>query len=481
MSSAPDLDPTPMSTPRRAADWAGLWDDVPEIDVDLTEVVGRLPAGLVGTHYRNGPGKRSFARSYFDGDGMIRALRFDGRGGAHLRTRFIRTPKYVAEIGSKRQLKRTAGTNLRGGILGNVFRVPAHEGNTHVTPHHGELFALAEGGAPYRIDPDGLETLGLSDLGGALGRMQPYSPHPHIDAATGETFNFGTRLGSPKPGLRTFRTDRSGRTQRLSDVDLPYLSFIHDFGLSTRYMVFYVPALVADLKRTLFGIGTFFDSISHRPELGARVILAPRDGGAPIVFEAEDFLLGHFLSAWDEGDEVVFDFCRLREWDEVAVSVADYRESDWGYFAHSHLYRCRIHVPSGRVRYERLSATPCEFPRIHPDYEARPGRYGYLNCNAQPGEGGILRGYMKFDRETGSEDHFDFGRSAVALEPVFVPRPGATEEDDGWLLGLGYDSTTRRSAAHVFDARRLSDGPICTLPLPVNLGATFHGCFVPTP
>jgi all-trans-8'-apo-beta-carotenal 15,15'-oxygenase len=479
VSSAANLDPTSAPAQRGPANWAGLWDDVPEFDAELTEMQGRLPEGLVGTQYRNGPGKRSFAESYFDGDGMIRALRFDGRGGASLKTRFIRTPKYVAELGAKRQLHRTAGTNLRGGVLGNIFRVPAHEGNTHVTPHHGELFALAEGGMPYQIDPESLATLGLSDLGGVLGRMQPYSPHPHIDAATGETFNFGTRLGSPKPALRTFRTDASGRTTALGNVDLPFLSFIHDFGLSSRYMIFYVPAITANLKRTLFGIGTFFDSMSWRPDLGARIILAPRDGGQALSFDAEDFLLGHFLSAWDEGDEVIFDFCRLREWNEVAASVGDFRRSDWGYFAHSLLYRCRVHVPTGVVRYERLSDTPCEFPRIHPDYEARPSRFGYMNCNSQAGEGGILRGYMKFDRETGREDRFDLGLHSVALEPIFVPRPGASEEDDGWLLGLAYDAERKRSDALIFDARCLADGPTCSMPLPISLGATFHGSFVP--
>lgn len=32
------------------------------------------------------------------------------------------------------------------------------------------------------------------------------------------------------------------------------------------------------------------------------------------------------------------------------------------------------------------------------------------------------------------------GHQQFLLEPKFVPRPGATEEDDGWLLSVGFHS-----------------------------------------
>ena len=62
-------------TTRTAENWRGLWDTVAECDKVVTDVDGRIPEGLAGTLYRNGPGTHDWTRSFFDGDGMIRAVR----------------------------------------------------------------------------------------------------------------------------------------------------------------------------------------------------------------------------------------------------------------------------------------------------------------------------------------------------------------------------------------------------------------------
>src|SRR3954447_25322389 len=59
-------------------------------------IEGRLPEGLRGTLYRNGPGLFStFGRRYahwFDGDGTVSAVRFDGAGGAAGAVRVVQGP-----------------------------------------------------------------------------------------------------------------------------------------------------------------------------------------------------------------------------------------------------------------------------------------------------------------------------------------------------------------------------------------------------
>lgn len=50
--------------------------------------------------------------------------------------------------------------------------------------------------------------------------------------------------------------------------------------------------------------------------------------------------------------------------------------------------------------------------------------------------------YFSFqvDVESGTTDIWLPGYQLFASEPKFVPRPGATEEDDGWLLAVLFDS-----------------------------------------
>lgn len=466
------------STRRGPEDWAGLFDSVAECDASIEEIEGRLPDGLAGTLVRNGPGKRDFAQSFFDGDGMIRALRFGRDGAVHLRARFVRTAKWLAERGSDRPLRRLAGTNLPGGVLRNAFRVPAYEANTHVVPLANGLFALHEGGHPTRIDPETLDTLGLTDFDGALSPRTLFTAHPHVDPETGDVLAFGTHLAGRRPELRALRIDGQGRLSQVGTIPLAHASFVHDYALSKRWMAFFLPPLVASLPRFLLGLAPFFDAITWRPELGMRVALLPRAGGAPVVLETDACMAGHVVGARDEGDELVVDLCRLASWDALAADARRPRATDWGCYASGAVWRYRIDPRARRVQGEPICPLPAEFPRIDPRREAVGARFAYFAASPREGEGGWFHAILKLDLQRGTTELFDFGARSATHEPVFVPRPGRTDEDDGWLLATVHDGAKQETFFAVLDARRVGDGPICTLRPHRNLGITFHGSWI---
>jgi carotenoid cleavage dioxygenase len=62
---------------------------------------------------------------------------------------------------------------------------------------------------------------------------------------------------------------------------------------------------------------------------------------------------------------------------------------------------------------------------------------------------------------------------------VFVPRPDAVAEDDGWLLSYVHDATRDASELVVLDARDLSEPPLARVALPQRVPYGFHGDFVP--
>jgi all-trans-8'-apo-beta-carotenal 15,15'-oxygenase len=347
-----------------------------------------------------------------------------------------------------------------------------------VTPLAGRLLALEESGHPYVIDPETLDTGEMLNFDGALRPWVPFSAHPHHDARTGETYNFGIDFARARPALRTYRMDSAGRVTSLARAPLPFASFVHDFALSKRFMIFHVPPLVASVARFLFGLDSFFDTLRWRPDRGARWILVPRTGGAAIEIEAPPMLVGHFIGAFEQDDEIVVDFGRLGAWDGIGRSAAAYATSDWPDFGGMKVERHRIDVRTRRASSELLCDLPADFPRMHPDHEARRGGHCFMGCNRQAGEGGLFHAVMKLHRETGAVDLFDFGPDRTSLEPVFVPRPGSDGDDDGWLICLVYDAPSRRSHYAVLDARQVSDGPLATLSLPVSAGATFHGSWL---
>lgn len=479
MASLPQesIDLTP-DAPRRAAEWAGLFDTVSEVDAPVTTIEGTVPSGLVGTLYRNGPGQHDFANSFFDGDGLVRSIAFREDGSVHFRSRYVRTDKYEEQTRLGRAVRRGVGTNVPGGWWKNALRTPANEANTSVLWHGGELYALWEGGHPYRIGADDLSTLGVTNLGGALRAGQSCTAHPHVDPETGEAICFGTVFG-PKMSLRAFRLDRQGKVHPIADVPMLRDSFVHDFAVTRDWLAFFFSPTVTNKLPILLGTSTFFDEIQWRPELGTGIALVPRAGGPVVEMETDPFQVGHFVGAYDDGGELVIDLCQLSEWRHMGEAAQRYRTSDWEGYGHSTVRRHRIDPRAKSIRSETVCDLPAEFPRIRADTETRRGRYAYFAANTKPGEGGWFRATMKLDRETGATEVHDFGRYKVGLEPIFVPRPEGIDEEDGWLLTPVHDGRRQTSELAILDARRVSDGPVATLGLPANTGITFHGSWRP--
>ncbi len=79
---------------------------------------------------------------------------------------------------------------------------------------------------------------------------------------------------------------------------------------------------------------------------------------------------------------------------------------------------------------------------------------------------------------TGKTDVFDFGPDHCAEQHPFVPRPGSSRELDGWLVGTPLNLKARATELHVFEASRVSAGPVCSWRADVPLPVGFHGCWV---
>ena len=164
----------------------------------VDEVEGSVPRELTGTLYRNGPSRNEIGgKPYahlFDGDGMLSQFTI-ADGGIRYRNRYVRTNHFLAERAADKPVMRGYGQQRPGGVPGNAFRTPANVANTSVQYHSGNLLALYEGGRPWQVDPDTLETVGEYDFDGELKGGYTYSAHPTWDPATGELFNFGIQYG----------------------------------------------------------------------------------------------------------------------------------------------------------------------------------------------------------------------------------------------------------------------------------------------
>ena len=468
--------------------WLGLVKSLRAESAYGARVEGTLPAGLQGTLYRNGPGLFERAgrrkRCILDGDGMVQAFRI-GEGAVRYCNRFVRTAKFVDEEKAGRYRYATWTTQAPGGRLNNLFATSIrNQAGVSVVWKNGRLYAFDESTQPYELDPETLETVGLSHLGLKKGSAV-YSAHSKTDGHTGEWLHFGLQYGRRATvHLTAFAADGSLRSHRT--LALPRYVYLHDYLVSERYIILNLhPAEVA-IFRFLLGATSFAGAIAWRPEIGNLVLVIPREGEAePVMLETEATWMWHALNAHQRGDEIIADFVGYDGPDHFigddpalyAVMAGRRVRSSPG-----SLRRYVIDPKRKTIRQEVLATGNYEFPIVNPRLGCHGHRYGYLarDGDADPFWSQVVR----IDTETGKTDAYNFGAGVYCGEPVFAPAPGTIYEsgsadEPGWLLTQAYDGRTDRSFLAVLRADRVADGPVAVAHLRHHAPLSFHGWWQP--
>ena len=86
---------------------------------------------------------------------------------------------------------------------------------------------------------------------------------------------------------------------------------------------------------------------------------------------------------------------------------------------------------------------------------------------------------MKHDTQRQTTEVHDYGPGRMTSEPVFVRKPGAAAEDEGWIMSSVYDPDRDLSDIVILDAQDFAGEPVATIHLPVRVPFTFHGGWAP--
>jgi carotenoid cleavage dioxygenase-like enzyme len=471
LSTLPDDDDHPYRT--------GAWrPQHTEWRADDLDVIGDLPPDLAGIYLRNteNPVHPALERYHpFDGDGMVHLVGFD-HGRAYYRNRFVRTDGFLAE--------QNAGSPLWAGIAEKPEWSPREDGwgargrmkdasSTDVVVHNGvALTSFYQCGDLYRLDANSLQTLGKADWHGRFPAEHGVSAHTKVDPHTGELlfFNYGTE----PPYLRYGVVDATDSLVHYTDVPLPGPRLPHDMAFTENYAIlndcplFWLPEALA--------VGKYVSRF--QPDLPTRLGVIPRRGTAADIrwFEAAPTYVLHWTNAYEDGDEIVLDGFFQDDpmpADDGAGSL--YQRLFRSLAAdrlQTRLHRWRLNLRTGLAKEERLTETISEFGMINAGVAGRPYRYAYA-ASALPGWF-LFDGIVKHDVLTGAEERFDLPDGVYASETAMAPRIGATAEDDGYLVTITSDVNRDLSECLVFDAARLSDGPIARVRLPERVSSGTH-------
>ncbi len=441
-------------------------------------IEGRIPPELSGTLWRNGPGRYDLGgvryKHPFDGDGMVCAVTFrDGK--AHFQNRYVQTESYRKEQAAGKILyKNVFGTLRPGGFLANMFDF-SHKNvaNTGIIYHAQKLLALWEAAPPHRLDPHTLETVGLDDLNSLLRDGKPFSAHPRRDPVTDELWNFGIEVGlSTRLYLYRIAADGKLLTHRIET--LGGLAFIHDFVITQRYAILLQNPMALDPLPFIFGFKGAAECLNFAQGQPTRILLIPHDGSPMLTLETDPFFVFHHVNAYDDGQKIMLDTVRYEDYLK-AEEDRDFRETDFSNIPPGRLWRITIDPVTKKVVSQQRGLRACEFPQINPNYVGQAHRYVYMGSANAPEANGPLQALWKVDLITGSEQWYSFAPMGFVGEPLFIPRPGATSEDDGWVMVWVYQADEHRTDITIFDAQTIEHGPIAKLVLPHPVPFGLHG------
>jgi carotenoid cleavage dioxygenase len=334
--------------------------------------------------------------------------------------------------------------------------------NTHVIGHAGRILSLTEGSMPYELSPE-LGTLTRFDFGGPL--PTGFTAHPKVDPVTGELHGFAYWWAEPY--LIYHCIDATGRLVRSEPITVKGPTMVHDFSVTRDHVVFYDLPVVFDLERLPF-------PYRWDDDYGARVGVMPRNGGDADVrwFDVDPCYVFHPMNAYDDDGTVVLDVARhptMFKYSHIGPNDNQVPTLD----------RWTVDLTAGKVREERLDDTGQEFPRVNEAHAMSKHRFGYTVEARNTDDAFETARVLKHDLARDARSAHDFGAGHMPSEFVFVPRAGATEEDDGWLMGYVYDAGRDTSDLVVLDASDVAAAPVATVHLPRRVPFGFHGSWVP--
>ncbi|KAF9630327.1 putative lignostilbene dioxygenase protein [Lasiodiplodia theobromae] len=464
-----------------------------EGEVQNLEVFGEIPKEVDGTFYRVMPDPQ-FAPfieddPWFNGDGNISAFRIHN-GRVHFKQRYVRTEKFVRE----REAGRALLGKYRNKYTDAVEFLVRSTANTNIFYFNGKLLACKEDAPPYLLNPRTLETIGLYDFEGQLPSMT-FTAHPKVDPDSGELIGMGYEAkGDGTPDVCYFTVSPDGKFTETVWLVAPVCGMIHDFAVTENWVLFPIIPQISNLERMKKG----GDHWGWRSDVPFYLGVLPRRGakGSDVKwFRAPNAFPGHTSNAYEDPTTgaLIFDlpisdkngFFWWPEDDGSAPHPSEITSHMMRFTLDPHSTNLDLAAPT------KLSPFNCEFPRI----DDRKSMKDYTHCfmpmldvalgtdmpSIAPLMGGGAPFYNAMARlnvKTGEASVYFPGPKHAVQEPVYIPKEGAAEEGDGYVLFLVNNYGEMSSELHLVDTADFSK-PQAIIKLPLKLRAGLHGNWVP--
>ena len=464
--------------------WLNVFQNVSALDLPSLQanVTGKWPSALSGALFRNGPAH--FERDghryehWFDGDGMIQKWDIQGSRVTH-RAKITGTAKFNKEEAAQQHRVDGFATKLDREFVMHPDEL--NTANTSVVFHGEELWTLWEGGSPYVIEPDTLDTQGIKVFSPDTDGIA-FSAHPRLDQG-GSLWNFGvvSHLGK----LAIWEIAKTGTLRQFHVIDVNPITMPHDFVVTTNYIVILLAPLWYNLERT--ENSSFLHSHQWHGDEPTRVLVINKNELDNYFFaELPAQWVFHFTNAWEDESVIQFEGCSYKDpsimFDVFSSVMAGNPSIATDTFSNLTRYRVNLKTRSASQEVLRDRSENLEFPtfdrRVSSEKHRLVNLLGATSSDEFQPQHGLLNTLIRLDLENGVQQKYTYPSTEIPEEHLFVPDPSKASESEGWIVGTSLDWNQEKTRLNIFEPKHISDGPVATATVQRLMPLGLHGCYV---
>uniref|UniRef100_A0A4D5R8Z1 Beta,beta-carotene 9',10'-oxygenase n=1 Tax=Scolopendra viridis TaxID=118503 RepID=A0A4D5R8Z1_SCOVI len=501
-------------------------------------IEGTLPEWFQGTYYSVGNGLFDLPSGFtvnhsYDGYAVLYSIRVNNNNQAVVMSRFLNSDAYTTAIAKGRPVFEEFGTTGSDDPNKGFFkRMLSHllpiaftdNGFMNLIKLRGRVFAVTETCFIHQLNPDNLQSIQKVDLLKGFGYAY-FTAHPVYDH-DGSTYCIACSIGtSLKCHIIQFLPAPSSQknltleTLELSVKDMNVVAsvtsswktsfgYIHSFAITHNYFIVYEqPFRVNNLKILTSHIQgrAMKENFEWHPEEKINFVLVERSTGETFntKYLAPGLFITHVANAYEEDGHIIMDLIAHKTTEIIErLSVKNLRENNFRNNDPPRVYRFvfpleknfnnmissgnLVKLKNTKATAEKMNnhifCTPTimgecvmDCPKINPSYTGKKYRYLYGSSYFEES----LSKIYKLDLFTEEIKHLSYEETQCLNEPYFVPRPGATKEDDGLLIISMSESRINHPSAIIYaDASSLQE--LGRVNIPYKIASIQHGLFIPT-
>lgn len=455
-----------------------------EIQVDNLEIQGKIPGWLRGTLIRNGPGAFNVGeqqyRHWFDGLAMLHKFSINN-GKVSYANKYLNTKAYQ-EAQSTNQISYSEfATDPCRSMFGRVISVFSPKitdsAKVSIAKIAQSYMALAETPIQVEFDPETLQSVGVFKFEDKLvGQMT--TVHPQFDFENDTVFNLVTRYHRISH-YNIYQIKDDNKPSKIASLTSNSPSYMHSFGMSKNYFILTEFPLVVNPISLLLWLKPYIENFKWKPERGTPFRIINRHTGELVGrFESDPFFAFHHINAFEQGEELFVDLAAYDDASIIQSYYLDRLKSNNNPIPPGNLRRYRVPLKGKRVTFETISDSCMELPNFDyarlntdPNYQ-----FVYAVSINEENKSGFYNQILKVDIKN-RKDTFWYETGCFPGEPVFIGKPGRSEEDDGVILSVVLDENAGASFLLVLDAHSFDEIARANIPQPILFG--YHGAYFP--